>query len=436
MKRRDFVAGAALTAGARLMAKPAGVASGDRIRVAVIGMGSRGRDHMRLLAEIPGVEVAAFCDPDEVRLQEKCNEFERITGKKPRLEQDLRRVLDDREIGAVTIATCNHWHALATIWACQAGKHVYVEKPVCHDLFEGSQMVAASRRYNKLVQGGTQRRSSGYVQRAIQALHEGLIGDIYMARCIHYQRRDALPFRAAEDPPSTLDWNLWVGPGPMRPFNRNLVHYNWHWFWDYGNGELGNNGIHYIDLARWGLNRQLPSYIYSTGGRFGYRDPAETPNTQLTTYRFDDGTELVVEIRGRFTNAEGDVTSGLMFYGSKGYMISDPKNDGRFHVYLDGKSTPEPDLGTLNGLDSAVNDEVHHFRNFFDAVRAHRREMLAAEIEQTFLSSAFCLLGNISYRTRRELRFDSQSRLFTNDSEANELLKASYRSPFVVPNAV
>lgn len=391
---------------------------------------------MRLLAKIAGVEVAAFCDPDEMRLQEKCREFEQITGKKPRLEQDLRRVLDDRGIDAVTLATCNHWHALATIWACQASKHVYVEKPVCHDLFEGTQMVAASRRYNKLVQGGTQRRSSGYVQRAIQALNEGMIGDIYMARCIHYQRRDALPFRTAEDPPGTLDWNLWVGPGPMQPFSRNLAHYNWHWFWDYGSGELGNNGIHYIDLARWGLNRQLPSYIYSTGGRFGYRDPGQTPNTQLTTYRFEDGAELIAEIRGRFTNSEGDVSSGLMFYGSKGYMISDPKNDGHFHVYLDGKKTPEPDLGTLKNLDPSVDDEVYHFQNFFNAVRADKREMLAAEIEQTFLSSAFCLLGNISYRRKRELRFDAQNRRFTNDPEANEFLKGTYRSPFVVPNAI
>jgi predicted dehydrogenase len=436
MKRRDFVAGAALAAGTRFIARSAEAPPSDRIRVAVIGMGSRGRQHMRLLAKIPGVEVAAFCDPDETRLQETCSEFERMTGKRPRLEQDLRRLLDDREIDTVTIATCNHWHALATIWACQGGKHVYVEKPVCHDFFEGGQMVAASRRYNKLVQGGTQRRSSGYVHRAIQALQQGVIGEVYMARCIHYQRRDALPFRTAEDPPSTLDWNLWVGPGPIRPFSRNLVHYNWHWFWDYGNGELGNNGIHYIDLARWGLNRQLPSYIYSTGGRFGYRDPAETPNTQLTTYRFEDGTELIAEIRGRFTNSEGDVTSGLMFYGSKGYMISDPKNDGRFHVYLDGKSAPEPDLGTLNGLDPAVDDEVYHFRNFFDAVRANKREMLTAEIEQTFLSSAFCLLGNISYRTRRELRFDPQNRRFRNDPVANEFLKASYRPPFVVPEKV
>jgi predicted dehydrogenase len=348
----------------------------------------------------------------------------------------LRRVLDDHSIDAVTIATCNHWHALATIWACQAGKHVYVEKPVCHDFFEGTQMVAASRKYGRIVQGGTQRRSSGQVTKAIQALHEGVIGQVYMARCIHYQRRDSLPFRDSENPPSTLNWDLWVGPGPMRQFDRNLVHYNWHWFWDYGNGELGNNGIHYIDLARWGLNRQLPSTIYSSGGRFGYHDQAQTPNTQLTTFRFDDGVELIAEIRGRFTNTEAGVESGLMFYGSNGYMISDPEYDGRFRVYLGGKTIPEPDLGTAEGTDPGENDQVEHFRNFFKAIRENKRETLNADIEQTFLSSAFCLLGNISYRMRRELRFNAADRSFANDSEANDLLTGRYRSPFTVPQSV
>jgi predicted dehydrogenase len=222
----------------------------------------------------------------------------------------------------------------------------------------------------------------------------------------------------------------------MQPFNRNLVHYNWHWFWDYGNGELGNNGVHYIDVARWGLKRQLPSTIYSSGGRFGYKDPAQTPNTQLTTYRFDDGIELIAEIRGRFTNSEGGVTSGLMFYGSNGYMISDPESDGRFRVYLQGKTTPEADLGAVEGSDPGEDDQLAHFRNFFNAIRANKREMLAAEIEETFLSSAFCLLGNISYRTGAELRFDPATRSFSNNSSGNDLLKSRYRPPFNVPENV
>ena len=223
----------------------------------------------------------------------------------------------------------------------------------------------------------------------------------------------------------------------MQPFNRNLVHYNWHWFWDYGNGELGNNGVHYIDLARWGLNKQLPSVIYSSGGRFGYRDQAQTPNTQLTTYRFPDGTELIAEIRGRFTNAEGGVSSGLMFYGSKGYMISDEKNDGHFHVYLNGQKTPELDLGTSKDLDPSVDDEVYHFRNFFEAVRANKRELPCrrnrANVPLVRLLPAW---GISRIACSGELKFDPASKRFTGDAQANELLRGRYRSPFSVPEQV
>jgi predicted dehydrogenase len=405
----------------------------DRIRAAIIGMGGRGRDHMRMLAKLDNVEVAAFCDPDETRLAEKSAEFEKLTGHRPRVEQDLRRIMDDHNIDVVTVATCNHWHALASIWAMQAGKHVYVEKPVCHDIHEGSQMVAASRKYNRLVQGGTQRRSNGYVRRAIQALKEGVIGDVYMARCIHYQHRDSLGFKPAEEPPKTLNWDLWVGPGPMQQFNRNLVHYNWHWFWDFGNGELGNNGIHYIDVARWGLNKQLPARIYSTGGRFGYKDQGQTPNTQLVTYSFDDGTEMVMEIRGRYTNSEEGLDSGLMFYGSKGYMIEDPKVDGFFNVYLNGSKTPEPAMGKLDDVDRDQNSQLSHFHNFFDAVRANKRELLTAEINETYLSTAYCHLGNISYHLKREVRFDQKTGRFIGDSEADAMLSAPHRSPYSVP---
>jgi predicted dehydrogenase len=428
--RRDFIAGAAIAGGAQLLG-----AASDSIRVAIIGLGGRGRDHMRDCAKIPGVKVVTFCDPDETRMAQRAAEFQSLTGQKPALQQDLRRVLENRDIDAVTIATCNHWHALAAIWACQAGKHVYVEKPVCHDFFSGAQMVAASRKYGRLVQGGTQRRSSGYVRRAIQALREGIIGDVYMARCVHYQKRDSLGFKDPEKPPATLDWNLWLGPAPMQSFNGNLHPYNWHWFWDFGNGELGNNGIHYIDVARWGLNKGLPSKIYSTGGRFGYKDQGQTPNTQLVTYRFDDGTEMVMEVRGRYTNSEGGVSSGLMFYGSKGYMISDVRTEG-FKVFLDGRSTPEPELGKLDDVDRTGDEELSHFQNFFDAVRSGKRDILTAEINETYLSTAFCLLGNISYRLKRDLHFDPAANRFVGDHEADEMLRDKCRAPFVVPDVV
>ncbi|HZU25214.1 MAG TPA: Gfo/Idh/MocA family oxidoreductase [Bryobacteraceae bacterium] len=430
MNRREFITSAALAA--PLMAQSANTAPSDRIRVAIIGMGGRGRDHMNFLARTPGVEVVAFCDPDRERLDEKASEWDKLGKPRPQLTQDLRRVLDDHSIDAVTIAACNHWHALGAIWACQAGKHVYVEKPVCHDAFEGSRMVAAARKYNRMVQGGTQRRSSTNMRAAVKALREGAIGDVYMARCIHFQQRDALPVRHAEPPPSTLDWNLWVGPGPMQPFNRNLVHYNWHWFWDFGNGELGNNGVHYIDVARWGLGKQLPVSISSSGGRYGYKDQGQTPNTQISTFRFDDGTELVAEIRGRYTNSEAGMKEGVIFYGSKGYMISDPAKDCQFRVYLGGNSEPEPVVDEAPGEDI----QLAHFAHFFDAIRANNRDLLAADINETYLSTMFCLLGNISWRLGRSLAYDPAAHEFPSDQEANQMLKGAYRAPFKVPDQV
>ena len=430
--RRDFLTTAALAGSAELLgAGLARAAANDRIHAAIIGMGGRGRDHMRELARIPFVDVVAFCDPDSTRLEEKAAEFEKLTGKRPALHQDVRNVLEDKSIDAVTIATCNHWHALAAIWACQAGKHVYVEKPVSHDMFSGAQMVAAARKYNRLAQGGTQRRSEGRVRRAVQALHDGIIGDVYMARCTHYQQRDSIGFKDATNPPSTLNWDLWTGPAPAKPYNANLHPYNWHWFWDYGNGELGNNGPHYIDVGRWGLNKGLPSRIFSSGGRFGYKDQAQTPNVQLSSYIFEDGTELIMEIRGRYSNAEGPISAGNIFYGSKGYMISSGGREG-FQVYLDGKKTPEPDLGS----EPTPTGEVSHFRNFFDAVQANKPEMLHAEINETYLSTAFCLLGNISYRLKREIKFDPNTRRFIGDHEADDMLKDKYRAPFTVPEKV
>jgi predicted dehydrogenase len=431
LKRREFLAGMATTA---LAGKSfASVGANDRLRAAILGMGGRGRDHMHLLRQVEGVEVAVFCDPDETQMAKRAAEFEAVGGKRPRLEPDLRRVLVDKDIDVVTIATCNHWHALASIWACQAGKHVYVEKPVTHDVFEGRQMVEASRRYNRLVQGGTQRRSNGWIRKAIQALREGVIGDVYMARCIHYQQRDSLGFKEPETPPPSLHWDLWLGPAPEQPFHRNLVHYNWHWFWDFGNGELGNNGVHYIDVGRWGLNKRLPVSIRSTGGRFGYRDQAQTPNTQVTTYEFEDGKQLVCEIRGRFSNEEGGAHSGIFFYGSDGYMTIDHNT---VKVFRGKNAQPEPGLGKLEDVDRFEQDESSHFHNFFDAVRSGNRALLTAEIEETYLSSVFSILGNISYRLRRELRFDPHESRFLNDAEADRMLHGQYRAPFIVAGKV
>src|SRR5581483_11006801 len=237
--------------------------------------------------------------------------------------------------------------------------------------------------------------------------------------CIHFQRRESIGFKQPEPPPAHLHWDLWLGPAPEQPFHRNLVHYNWHWFWDFGNGELGNNGIHYIDVARWGLNKELPVKIVSTGGRYGYKDQGQTPNTQLATYEFDDGTELVCEIRGRFSNGEDQLHSGIFFYGSKGYMAVSPGSARPVKVFLGGSKEPEPATGGLEGAGPSRSEEIGHFANFFDAIRSGKREVLTAEINETYLSTAFCLLGNIAFRLGRTLSFDPQKQRFVADNEAD-----------------
>lgn len=427
MYRRSFLKYSTALAGVSLIGNSNSWAgANDRVRVAVLGMGGRGGDLMKSASSLAGVEVVALADPDERRVAKNAEELEKATGRAPQRFQDLRKIMDDSTIDAVSIATCNHWHALATIWACQAGKHVYVEKPVSHNIFEGRQMVKAARKYNRVVQGGPQRRSSGLFRKAVQLLREGAIGDIYMSRALVFGARDSIGFAQPKPVPEWLDYEMWLGPAPEQPYHENLIHYNWHWFWDFGNGDLGNNGSHILDVIRWGIQKGLPVKIHSTGGRYGYKDQGQTPNTQIVTYEFDDGTILSCEVRGLYTNPEAHgIRWGGMFYGSKGYLaISDEK----YELFLGRNAKPEPDQGVLESED--------HYQNFIDAVRAGDPGKLNGEIEQIYLSCAFCLLGNISYRLGREIHFDPATETFPGDEEANRMLTREYRKPFVVPNEV
>jgi predicted dehydrogenase len=422
-KRRNFLKSApALAAGASFIGSSRVWGANDRIRVAIVGMGGRGGDLLRSAARTQGVEVAAICDPDENRMRKGQDELQSRSSQKARLVPDLRKLLEDREVDAVVITTCNHWHALATIWACQAGKHVYVEKPVSHNVFELQKMVEAARKYNRMVQAGTQRRSFGTFRKAIELIRGGTIGDLYMGRFLFTGARDSIGFQQPENPPDELLWDVWLGPAPKQPFHKNLVHYNWHWFWDFGNGELGNNGIHSMDIIAWGLDKGLPTRINSTGGRYGYKDQAETPNTQICTFEYQDGTQVVCEIRGLYTKNE----MVMDFFGTKGHMRLDP--NGRREILLGRNKAPEPDMGTLENID--------HFRNFTDAIRAGKRELLNAEIEKAVPSMVPIHLANISYRLKRELRFDPARMRFVNDPEADRMLTRNYRQPYVVPEKV
>ena len=432
-RRTLLTSSAALGAASLLGTSQSWAGANDRLRVAVIGMGGRGGSVMKTVAALDGIEVATVCDPDENRMRERAGELEARTGKAPQQEPDLRRIMDDSSIDAVIITCCNHWHAVAGILACQAGKHAYVEKPISHNLREGRLLVDAARKYKRIVSGGTQRRSHPNFQHAIQLIHDGRIGDIYMTRWLLPSHRPPIGFKKPEPPPISLHWDLWRGPAPDQPYHGNLVHYNWHWFWDFGNGEMGNNGSHSVDICCWGLGKDkgLPSRVQAVGGRFGYRDQAETPNTMTSTYTYADGTVLVGEIRGVYTGEP----RRWHFYGTKGHMEIDPGGD--FKVYMGNSKEPEPDLKAPQEPPKSFRpiDRIQ-FSNWFDAVRAGKYDMLNAEIEDIHISNAFCHLANASYRLGRELNFDPKSETFESDEQANQMLTRNYHKDFRLPERV
>jgi len=397
----------------------------DRLRVAVIGVNGRGKDHISGLMKQDNVEVATLCDVDQVVLGERASEFEKKYGKKVHTEQDLRKVYEDKSIDAVSIATPNHWHALAAIWACQAGKDVYVEKPACHNLFEGRKLVEAATKYNRIVQHGVQLRSSLAIQEAIQHLRNGLIGKVYMARGTVYKWRPDIGNLGKSAVPEGLNWDLWQGPAQARDFSKNYVHYNWHWFWDFGNGDIGNQGVHETDLAMWGLDVGLPEVITSSGGKYLWNDCKETPEVLTSTYQYPkEGKIIEFEVRPWMTNKEDGVEVGNIFYGDKGYMVINGYND--YKTYLGRNREPGP----------ARNAGGDHYKNFVDAVRAKNKALLNGPIETGHLSASIAHLGNIAYRLGRTLKFDPKTETFPGDKDANAMLTRKYRAPYTVPAKV
>jgi predicted dehydrogenase len=422
--RRTFLASAGAGAAALALGNGARAAGpNDRLRVAVVGIRGRGQSHIDAFAKHKATTVAALCDVDARVLDRSTKAFESKHGKAPEKVGDLRRLMDDKSIDIISIATPNHWHALAAVWACQAGKDVYVEKPVSHNFVEGRKIVEAARKYNRVVQTGTQSRSSPALAEAVEFLRAGKLGTIFMAKGLCYKPRGSIGHKADAPVPEGVDYNLWLGPAPERPFNPNRFHYEWHWMWDTGNGDLGNQGIHQMDIARWGIGKDTwPTEIQSAGGRFGYDDDGETPNTQICTYRYDDCL-LQFEVRGLLTNDEKGVRVGNLFYGNEGFMAV---NADGWATYLGPKGEPGPS-GRGGG---------DHFDNFVKAVQARKPELLNADILEGHRSSALCHLGNIAYRQGRSLKFDPESETFGSDEAANAMLTREYRSPFIMPESV
>lgn len=424
--RRQFIAaGAAFTA-------TAGRAPGanDRAGVVVVGVGGRGTDHLKSYLTIPQARIVAVCDVNQTAREVAAAWVLKQTGEKVKEYEDMRQAFDDKDVDVVSIATPNHWHALAAIWACQAGKDVYVEKPACYNVHEGERMVEVARHTGRMVQVGMQSRSLPHKIQAMKLLRDGAIGNVYLAKGLCFKRRRSIGHAADAPLPAGLNWDLFLGPAPMRPYNPLRYKYNWHWFWDTGNGDIGNQGVHEMDVCRWGMGDVgWPKTVVANGGKYVYTDDQETPNTQLAIFDYG-GREIVFEVRGLLTGGDGALERrggnfvGDLFYGSDGWMAIDGAG---FQVYKGEKSELAMDVKKEPGPDTSP-----HMQNFLAACRSRNYRDLHADVAVGVQSAGLCHLANASYRSGRKLTVDSTGH-FVKDEEANKLLtRPRYRAPYVV----
>jgi predicted dehydrogenase len=454
---------------------------GDTLRVAVIGVNGRGMSHVGGFANANGCVINTICDCDEGVIGKAMKTVEDKQGKAPKYEKDLRRVMEDKTIDIVSIATPNHWHSLAAIWAMQSGKDVYVEKPVSHNVSEGRRMVEVARKTGRICQTGTQIRSMSGIREAMDFLHEGKLGTIKLARGLCYKSRGSIGKVEGEGAiPKGCDYDLWCGPAAKEPLHRKHLHYDWHWVWNTGNGDLGNQGIHQMDVARWALGvNELAKSAISYGGRFGYVDDGETANTQVALFDFGDR-ELIFEVRGLSTqdmlaDQSGKKTTddkkvarvGNVVYGTDGYLVCSRYEAA---VACDNKD---------NIIKVFTSKGDGHFANFVKAVRSRKSSDLNADILEGHLSSALCHIANISHRlgtdhpfadmlqakheaamnetlvrmdkhlsdnkvdvksakvrVGKKLIMDPKSETFPGDNDANRMLTREYRKGFEVPGQI
>jgi predicted dehydrogenase len=453
-KRRDFIrksakgAAGIVIGGTGLSANSYRqiIGSNEHVNAAVIGIRSRGKVHYNALAKVPNVNIATICDIDQRLIPEALAEVEKITGRRPGSQTEYRKILENKDIDIVSIATPNHWHALQTIWACQAGKDVYVEKPVSHTIEEGRKMVESARKYNRVVQTGTQARSQEATINSIKFIKEGGLGKIYMARGLCLKPRGSIGHVSDSEIPAGVDWNTFLGPAPYRNFNLNRFHYKWHWFWDTGCGDLGNQGIHQADVARWALGKKThPIRIKGTGNHFIWDSDQETPNMQQLEFEYEDGTILQFEVRGLGTNTEAGLRIGDLIFGSKGWMSIDNEDSGEGKVFYsdinikpDGYSSYDEKPGPVfaNDIQDENGSLANHVANFINCVKSRKWQDLNAEILEGHLSSSICHLGNIATRLKRTLHFNPENEKFINDPEADAFLTKVYRAPFLLPENV
>ncbi len=388
-----------------------------RLRIGVLGVRNQGRQLASLFAEEPNVDVAVLCDVDrnlEVGARKAVRD---LTGREVRWESDFRRVLDDSSIDAVVIATPDHWHAIMGVMASQAGKDCYLEKPVSHTIEEGQRLVAAARKYGRIVQTGLQQRSGSHFQSAVELVKSGKLGAVRLAKAWFANARKPIGHRRDDVPPSGLDYEMWLGPAPTHAFTSNRCHYNWRAFWDYGTGELGNWGVHLLDVARWGLGVELPQRVSAAGGKYCFEDDQETPDTLHATFSYPQHTILWEHRLWTNHGLEGR-GSGVSFHGERGTLVVDRSG---WKVYdSDERLTSD-----------TSEQQKAHIRNFLDCVRS--RQTPAADIEIGHISTTLCHLGNIAWRVGREVCFDAATHSFGSDLTANALLTKDYRAPWLLP---
>lgn len=511
---KGSAAGAAMLGLSRFSAKSYAqiVGSNEAIRMGVVGFHGRGISHIDAWKSIKGVRLVALCEADEAVMEKgyahamsesrpkskrhpatqpsknvavlPAADIEPPAHRAPAITKygDVRKLIDDKSIDGFSIATPNHWHALMTVWGCQAGKDVYCEKPTCHEVWEGRQAVEAARKYNRIVQAGTQSRSMASVRAALAFINAGHIGKILVAHGLCYKRRGSIGKVAeAPPPPKTVDLNMWCGPAPLKWPHRKQFHYDWHWFWETGNGDIGNQGIHQMDVCRWAMRKPtLSPHVMSVGGRFGYIDDGQTPNTMFAIHNYGDML-LIFEVRGLPTHPHSSnmdkfkgISSGEVIFCEGGYVAGDA--DGKIAAY----DKDDKLIHRFSSADDRSEDTGSHFANFIHAVRSRKRSDLNAEIEEGFISSALCHTSNISYRLGQQadpeaikdavkadkacldtferfkhhlavnnvdismdkailgqpLKMDPKAERFIDNAQANALLTRTYRAPFVVPEKV
>ena len=440
--RRDFLKHTVLASAVASTAFSINAAgANERVVLGSMGVGGRGTFLATEFVKRDDVELRYMADPDSTRYEGAAGQVEAITGKRPTFHQDFRRILDDKEVDGIISATPDHWHALGTIWACQAGKDVYVEKPAAHSIWEGRKMVEAARKYNRVVQLGTQNRSAEYFYQALEHINSEAFGKVHFIRVLNSKVRPTIGKLEDTDTPEGVDYNLWLGPAPLRRFNQNHFHYAWHWFWDYSGGDIINDGVHQIDIVHAMTGQKYPKSVCSTGGIHHFDDDQQTPDTHTVSWDFDKLTvafeqiewapymvKMNMEIRDLDVLPKWPFSgTRIEVYGTKQMMFFE-RHGGGYQVFDESGESAIIQHGNFS------RSNTDHIANFIDCIRS--RELPSADIEKGHLSTLMCQYGNIAYRTGRRLHIDPETEGFVNDDEANAYVKRTYREGFEVPEVV